>query len=144
MKRCRKMTNLTGSDHIAMSEHIPMRTCIGCRKIREKRELIRIVRSADGSARADPSGGAPGRGAYLCADPSCLEKALKKKAFNRTFSCAVSRENVTALQEEISAQILRRCDSGPSRTPQNAVPGEVSVQGTDSTLSGQEREYEPD
>ena len=53
----------------------PTRTCLGCRRRRPKRELVRLVRGADGSVGADAVG--PGRGAYVCRDAECLERALK-------------------------------------------------------------------
>ncbi len=52
------------------------RTCIGCREIRAKAALIRVVRDGDGQVRLDPKGTAPGRGAYVCPNESCLGKAL--------------------------------------------------------------------
>ncbi|HVL33883.1 MAG TPA: YlxR family protein [Actinomycetota bacterium] len=55
-----------------------MRTCVGCRQVRPKRELIRIVRLPDGSAVVDRSGKAPGRGAYVCPGGSCGERAVRR------------------------------------------------------------------
>ena len=54
----------------------PKRTCIGCRRVADKSELIRFVRAADGRARMDPRGIGAGRGAYACPRESCLGKAL--------------------------------------------------------------------
>lgn len=68
-----------------MPKKIPMRTCIGCGTIRPKKELIRIVLSEDGTVHTDRTGRAGGRGAYLCDDPACAEKAVKRKALNRAF-----------------------------------------------------------
>jgi len=58
-------------------KHVPIRTCLGCRQRRPKRELVRLVRRADGVVACDASRAAPGRGAYVCADAACLERALK-------------------------------------------------------------------
>ena len=58
--------------------HAPQRTCVACRESGEKRGLTRLVRSADGSVRHDPTGRLPGRGAYLCNQPACWERALGK------------------------------------------------------------------
>jgi predicted RNA-binding protein YlxR (DUF448 family) len=58
-------------------KHVPIRTCLGCRQRRRKRELVRLVRRADGVVVCDASGGAAGRGAYVCRDAACLERALK-------------------------------------------------------------------
>lgn len=70
----------------------PLRTCVACRTERHKRELVRIVRAPDGSVALDPTGRAPGRGAYLCADSSCWPVALKKSSIERALSAALPSE----------------------------------------------------
>ncbi|MFS8640208.1 MAG: YlxR family protein, partial [Symbiobacteriaceae bacterium] len=57
-----------------MPKHVPQRTCIGCRAVRPKRELLRIVRTPEGEILFDPSGRRAGRGAYLCPSASCLDR----------------------------------------------------------------------
>lgn len=57
----------------------PLRTCVGCRRVRAKREMVRIVRTSDGVI-VDRSGGAAGRGAYVCPEPSCLARAKERLA----------------------------------------------------------------
>jgi predicted RNA-binding protein YlxR (DUF448 family) len=64
-------------------KHAPTRTCLGCRTARPKRELVRLVRRADGRVVVDASG--PGRGAYVCAEPGCVEKALKPGRLGHAF-----------------------------------------------------------
>ncbi|NTU65646.1 MAG: YlxR family protein [Chloroflexi bacterium] len=59
-----------------MAKHIPQRTCIGCRAVQGKRQLVRVVRQADGHVRLDATGKAPGRGAYIHATGSCWQRAL--------------------------------------------------------------------
>ena len=59
-----------------MPKHIPQRTCIGCREVQAKRQLVRVVRQADGHIRIDPSGKAPGRGAYVHTLATCWQQAL--------------------------------------------------------------------
>ena len=59
-----------------MQRKIPMRQCTGCREMKPKRELIRVVRSAEGEISIDTKGKKPGRGAYVCSDVSCLKKAI--------------------------------------------------------------------
>jgi uncharacterized protein len=54
-------------------DHVPQRTCAVCRAVRAKRSMTRIVRGTDGSVRVDPTGRAPGRGTYVCADPGCRD-----------------------------------------------------------------------
>ena len=70
----------------------PVRTCVACRQEAGKRTLVRVVRDAGGGAALDPTGRAPGRGAYLHRDPSCLEMARKKKALERALKTTVGAE----------------------------------------------------
>ena len=76
---------------------VPQRTCVGCGSVTGKRQLIRIVRGLDGEVRPDPTGKAPGRGAYLHAVRSCWETALKKKKLERSLNVAISPEHREAL-----------------------------------------------
>jgi uncharacterized protein len=61
----------------------PQRTCVVCRSTTAKRALHRIVRSPSGAISYDPTGKAPGRGAYLCGQPACLETAPKRRSLQR-------------------------------------------------------------
>lgn len=79
-------------------KHIPARTCIGCRQPGTKRELVRIVRTPDGAVAVDPTGRAPGRGAYLHPARACWEKALKGATMNRTLRTTLSHEDAAALR----------------------------------------------
>jgi len=63
----------------------PQRTCIGCRKVRPKPALVRMVRGADGRVHVDEVGRAEGRGAYVCPDPACLGKALHAGRLGHAF-----------------------------------------------------------
>ena len=72
------------------SRHVPQRTCIGCRAVKPKRELVRIVRTESGSATVDPTGKAPGRGIYICKAESCWDNALKKENIDRALRTKVS------------------------------------------------------
>lgn len=75
-----------------MPKKIPMRQCVGCREMKPKRELIRVVRSPAGEISLDFKGKAPGRGAYLCPDPGCLKKAIKTKALERGLDTAIPQD----------------------------------------------------
>ena len=66
-----------------MQKKIPMRQCVGCREMKAKKELVRVVRSPEGDISLDFRGKAPGRGAYLCPQTDCLKKAIKSKALDR-------------------------------------------------------------
>ena len=67
----------------------PVRTCVGCRDEAGKRGLIRLVRGPDGAVRADPTGRAHGRGAYLHADPACFDAARRRRALERALRAEV-------------------------------------------------------
>ena len=75
-----------------MEKKIPMRQCLGCREMKPKKELIRVVRSPEGEISLDFKGKASGRGAYVCPDPRCLKKAIKARALERAFSAQIPQE----------------------------------------------------
>ena len=72
-----------------MPKKIPLRQCLGCREMKPKKELVRVVRSPEGVISLDLKGKAPGRGAYICPDKACLERARKSKALSRAFDQSV-------------------------------------------------------
>ena len=80
---------------------IPMRMCVGCREMKPKRELTRVVKPQEGDAHIDLRGKAPGRGAYVCADVECFRKARKSRALERALECTISAE----VFEQLEAQI---------------------------------------
>jgi len=84
-----------------MQKKIPMRQCMDCRERRAKRELIRVVRCTDGSVCLDFSGKLNGRGAYLCNDVACLQKAQKSKALERSLEVPIPEEVYDRLQGEM-------------------------------------------
>lgn len=86
-----------------MVKKIPIRTCIGCNESKPKKELIRVVRSTDGEIAIDFTGKKNGRGAYLCFNVSCLDKAIKTKKLARTFETQIEDEIYEKLREEITA-----------------------------------------
>lgn len=73
----------------ARPRHVPQRTCVACREGKAKRELVRIVRSTDGSVRIDPTGKASGRGAYLCQRPQCWTDGLGRGVLTRALKIDV-------------------------------------------------------
>ena len=87
-----------------MQKKIPMRQCLGCREMKAKRELIRVVRSPEGAIGLDFKGKAPGRGAYLCRSAECLKKAVKSKSLERAFSARIPEEVYERLREEMEAE----------------------------------------
>ena len=80
---------------------IPQRQCMGCRERKEKRELIRVVRSPEGAVNLDFRGKAPGRGAYICPDMACLKKAIRSKALERSLEVAIPEEIYARLEQEM-------------------------------------------
>ena len=83
---------------------IPMRMCVSCRLSKPKKELIRIVKNKDGKVSVDTTGKLNGRGAYICADTACLEKAYRNKILSRILETDFTEE----MFEEANRVILRR------------------------------------
>lgn len=79
--------------------HVPQRTCVACRRVDNKRELIRIVRSKEHGVQVDPTGKASGRGAYLCPVRDCWDKALKGSLLARALKTPITEEEMAALRE---------------------------------------------
>ena len=77
--------------------HIPQRTCVACRQVGDKRSLIRVIRTPQG-VRVDPTGKQSGRGAYLCHDRRCWDKALKAKLLDRALKTTLQDEELAALR----------------------------------------------
>ena len=86
-----------------MPKKIPLRQCVGCREMKPKPELIRVVKSPEGEVSLDFKGKTPGRGAYVCPDPECLKKARKSRALERAFSAPLPDEVYAALEEQMKA-----------------------------------------
>lgn len=80
---------------------IPMRMCVGCREMKPKAELMRVVKPQDGDCAIDRTGKAPGRGAYICESAECLKKAQKTKALERALEAKID----DAVFEQLASQI---------------------------------------
>ena len=87
-----------------MQKKIPQRQCMGCRERKAKRELIRVVRTPEGTVRLDFGGKMNGRGAYLCPNPECLKKAIRAKALERSLEVSIPEEVVAQLEKEMEAR----------------------------------------
>jgi uncharacterized protein len=85
-------------------KHIPVRTCVACRRADAKRGLFRLVRDADGRVAIDPTGKRAGRGAYLCHDPACWEQALKRRGLER----ALRIESIVAEDRAALDQVAQK------------------------------------
>ena len=79
---------------------IPLRTCIACREEKPKREMLRVVRNADGRIDIDFSGKLPGRGAYLCDSADCVKRLRRYRLLNKAFSAEVPEEVYLRIEEE--------------------------------------------
>ena len=82
---------------------IPMRMCGGCREMKPKKELLRVVRTPEGEILIDPTGKKSGRGAYLCASSECLKMARKQRQLERAFECAVDAAAYEGLEASVRA-----------------------------------------
>lgn len=82
-------------------KELPKRTCIGCKEVKIKKELIRIVKNKENQIFVDKTGKANGRGAYICESIECLEKAIKTKALERGFETQISDEVYDELRKTI-------------------------------------------
>lgn len=80
-------------------KHTPLRTCLGCREVKPKRDLIRMVISSEGRILFDTSSKLPGRGAYLCPESDCFRQAVKKKAIQRALNVELT-DQVGELEEK--------------------------------------------
>ena len=80
----------------------PARQCIGCRESKEKKELIRVVKTPEGELRVDRTGRLNGRGAYLCDCEECFKKARKSNALSRSFKMAVPEEIYDELERQLN------------------------------------------
>ena len=83
---------------------IPMRMCVGCRELKPKKELIRVVRTPQGEISVDPTGKMSGRGAYVCKDVQCLQRAIKTRQLERALAHAVDAEVFETLQGFFNAE----------------------------------------
>lgn len=82
------------------TKKIPMRMCIACREMKPKKEMTRVAKNADGEIFFDPTGKAPGRGAYVCSEAVCLKKMSDKKLLHKAFSAQVGDEVYRGIEED--------------------------------------------
>ena len=87
-----------------MQKKIPQRQCMGCRERRAKKELIRVVRSPEGTVSLDFHGKKNGRGAYICPQMECLKKALRSKALERSLEVPIPEEIYAQLEREMEEE----------------------------------------
>ena len=83
------------------TKKIPLRQCIGCGEMKSKKEMIRVLKTAQQDILIDATGRKNGRGAYICPSKECLNKAIKSKGLDRSFKMAISKEVYEALEKEM-------------------------------------------
>ena len=88
-----------------MPKKIPMRQCLGCGEPKEKRDLIRVVRSPEGELSIDLTGKKSGRGAYICRNVECFRKAKKARRLEKSFEMAIPEEIYIKLEAELESGV---------------------------------------
>ncbi|MGN0411943.1 MAG: RNase P modulator RnpM [Lachnospiraceae bacterium] len=83
-----------------MAKKIPMRQCIGCGEMKSKKEMMRVLKNAEGEISLDTTGKKNGRGAYLCYSRECLQKAIKSKGLERSFQMKIPQEVYDTITRE--------------------------------------------
>ncbi|MBR4111645.1 MAG: YlxR family protein [Ruminiclostridium sp.] len=84
-----------------MGKNIPLRKCLGCDEMLGKKGMLRVVKTKDGEISIDETGKKNGRGAYICRDMECFNKAQKKHSLERSLKCSISEEIYEKLRQEI-------------------------------------------
>ncbi len=102
------------SNRSTAPRHVPQRTCLACREVKAKRELVRLVRAADGSIEIDATGKKAGRGVYLCRVEGCWEAGLNRNRLEHALRNGVTLENREQLLGQ-ARELLRGAVSGSDR-----------------------------
>lgn len=85
-----------------MNKKVPMRQCVGCREMKSKKELFRIIKTAENEILLDVTGKKNGRGAYICPNEECLLQAIKSKGLERSLKTAIPQEVIEDLTKEMN------------------------------------------
>ncbi|MGN1166275.1 MAG: RNase P modulator RnpM [Lachnospiraceae bacterium] len=83
------------------NKKVPVRKCVGCQEMKSKKEMIRVIRTAENEFILDATGKKNGRGAYICPNRDCLEKAVKNRGLERSFKQAIPKEVYESLEKEM-------------------------------------------
>ncbi len=84
-----------------MNKKIPMRQCVGCKEMKGKKELLRIIKTSENEILLDTTGKKNGRGAYICPNGECLAQAIKTKGLERSLKTAIPKEIIENLTKEM-------------------------------------------
>lgn len=90
-----------------MNKKIPMRQCVGCGEMKNKKEMLRVIKTAEDEIFLDITGKKNGRGAYICPDGDCLKKAIKNKGLERSLKTAIPQEVIENLTKEMETIAAR-------------------------------------
>jgi uncharacterized protein len=85
---------------------VPLRMCVGCREMKPKKELLRVVKPPEGEIAVDVTGRKAGRGAYLCKNESCLIRAIKQKQLERAFETTISDDVVKNIKQQVGTVVI--------------------------------------
>lgn len=86
-----------------VNKKVPMRKCVGCQEMKNKKEMIRVIKTPENEFLLDVTGKKNGRGAYVCPNEECLKLAIKSKGLERSFKQAIPAEVYESLEKEMSA-----------------------------------------
>ncbi|MCL6446676.1 MAG: YlxR family protein [Armatimonadetes bacterium] len=89
---------------MARVKKVPLRMCVGCREMKPKKELIRIVRTPEEKIAIDPTGKRAGRGAYVCPNRVCVQKAIKARSIERALQCSLAKEVIEDLMNGLGEE----------------------------------------
>jgi len=103
-------------------KHVPQRTCIGCRKVQSKREMVRLVRTPEGELVIDETGKQNGRGAYLCRQPSCWDAALKGQQLGKSLRMEIG-ERETRVLRQFQSEMARQSECRVAHVVPESDPG---------------------
>ena len=84
-----------------MNKQVPLRQCVGCREMKSKKELLRVIKTAENEILLDNTGKKNGRGAYICPNEECLAQAIKSKGLERSLKTAIPVEVIEDLTKEM-------------------------------------------
>ena len=111
---------------MSTTKKIPMRKCVGCQEMKNKKEMLRVLKTAEGEFILDATGRKNGRGAYLCFSGKCLQEAIKNKGLERSFKQAIPKEiyeNLEKRQAKACQPEFRADRSGMCRCTSGAACG---------------------
>ncbi len=86
------------------NKKIPVRQCVGCGEMKSKKEMMRVLKDAEGNITLDMTGKKNGRGAYLCISGECLKKARKNRGLERSFKMSISEQIYEKLEKEFQGE----------------------------------------